>query len=45
MLGLVRFVRIIELSWGGSSVVDKSSAAGWELIRLPGVASLMELVK
>ena len=45
MLGLVRFVRIVELSWGRSTVLDKSSDAGWELIRLPGVASLMELAK
>ena len=41
----MRLVRLVELSWGGSSVLDKSSAAGWELIRLPGVASLMELAK
>ena len=41
----VRLVRLVELSWGGSSVPYKSTNAGWELIRLPGVASLMELAK
>ena len=43
----MRFVCLVELSWGGSSVLDKSSAAGWEqeLIRLPGVASLVVLAK
>ena len=44
----VRFVCLVELSWGDSSLLDKSSAAcGWEqeLIRLPGVASLVVLAK
>ena len=39
LLGLVEFVCLIELNRGGSTVLDKSSAASreLELIRNPGV--------